>query len=236
MVATVAARRSHVLSTSRSAQLRMRSRCSLERVRPRASRTSSTSAAFSAARPSARPFSKERRCESLRNLSPWGCISKAFLAASPRAVSMKAEYSIRCSSEICSMAAAAARATARAVCGSPRPWAMTLSTASSGSRRARSMSVMMGIPSGPTTSGAQNQLPPSSMRWDAHRAVAASGVTTTSTNGHSKRARALKVYTGHVKRLRASSWSCASMMMPKTGLPSTAARRHRRGTRWERAR
>src|SRR6478609_8748449 len=99
----------------------MRWRCASETANPRASSTARTSAAFSAAR----PLSKERCCRSLMNFSTIfsasGSTSKAFLAASPSADSMRMKYSICWSSGSRPRAEDAARAMDTAVSVSPLP-------------------------------------------------------------------------------------------------------------------
>ena len=57
-------------------------------------------------------------------------MARAFRAASLNALSIKAEYSRRCSSGSCETAVTAARATHTAVSTSPRPWATSVRSSS----------------------------------------------------------------------------------------------------------
>jgi len=114
---------------------------------------------------------------------------------------MRAKHSIRSGSGRRLAPTAAAEATATAVgTSASRPCAMTERTARWGSRAAASTSVITGIPSGPTTIDRHIESPPRSIDLDAHRAVAESGVTTSTTNGQRSLARALIAYIGQTPR------------------------------------
>ena len=111
----------------------------------------------------------------------------------------------------------AAAAMATAVGTSPRPCAMAERTAKWGSRRASSASVTMGMPSG-STARVRHVPPPRSIGLAAQRAVAAFGVTTSTTKGHRCLARALTAYIGKVKSLSGSTsgylrWSESKVWM-----------------------
>src|ERR1051325_581035 len=67
----------------------------------------------------------------------------------------------------------------------------------------------------------------------AHLAVAACGVTTSTTNGQRSRARAFTAYSGQVNRLSLVGCNCASMIAPNTGFlrvnSTTASARYSAG-------